>query len=117
MPGVWLERGLIQAHDDRLMNGPLGLAGQRCLASLFFATGSPLTRERRQTALDLARDVIDAHALRTSAGVTSPQGQIVVLRVLAPVVEPAMDLLRQVWSKWRQHFWQLSASSPRIWST
>ena len=117
VPGVWLERGLIQAEDDLLMNSPLGLAGQKCLASLFFASGSPLTRERRQTALDLARDVIDAHALRTSAGITSPQGQIVVLRVLAPVVEPAMDLLRQVWSKWRQHFWQLPAASPRIWST
>ena len=117
VPGVWLERGLIRAEDDRLMNGPLGLAGQRCLASLFFVAGSPLARDRRQAALDLAREVIDAHALRATAGVTSPQGQVVVLRVLAPVVEPAMDLLRQVWSKWRQHLWQLAVSSPRIWST
>ena len=47
VPGVWLERGLLQAHDRCLMNGPLGLAGQRCMASLFFVSGSKLTRERR----------------------------------------------------------------------
>jgi len=117
VPGVWLERGQIKADDERLMNGPLGLAGQRCLASLFFVAGSKLERERRQSALDLARDVINAHPLRATAGVTSPDGQIVVLRVVAPVVEPAMDLLRQVWSGWRRHFWALSANSPRIWST
>ena len=117
VPGVWLERGLISADDDRLMNGPLGLAGHRCLASLFFVAGNPLARDRRQAALDMAREVIDAHALRATAGVTSPQGQVVVLRVLAPVVEPAMDLLRQVWSRWRQHLWQLSVCNPRIWST
>jgi urease accessory protein len=29
IPGVWLERGLIRADDQRLMNSPLGLAGQR----------------------------------------------------------------------------------------
>jgi len=33
------------------------------------------------------------------------------------VVEPAMDLLRQVWATWRAHFWQLSTQAPRIWST
>ena len=117
VPGVWLERGRIKADDLRLMNGPLGLAGQRCLASIFFVAGSKLERGRRQRALDAARTVIDAHALRYTAGATSPDGQVIVVRVLAPMVEPAMDLLRQVWAAWRQHFWQQSASSPRIWST
>jgi urease accessory protein len=117
LPGVWLERGLICANDLRLMNSPLGLAGQHCLASLFFVAGSPLERGRRSSALDLAREVIAAHSLRATAGATSPQGQVVVVRVLAPVVEPAMHLLREVWTAWRQHFWQLSQSAPRIWST
>jgi urease accessory protein len=117
VPGVWLERGLIQADDHLLMDGPLGLAGQRCLASLFYVAGKGLERERRQAALDIAREVIAAHPLRPLAGATSPSAQIVVVRVLAPVVEPAMDLLRQIWAAWRQHFWQLSANSPRIWST
>ena len=117
LPGVWLERGRIQADDSRLMNGPLGLAGQRCLATLFFVAGSKLERGRRQHALDLAREVIADHSLRATAGATSPDGQAVVVRVLAPVVEPAMDLLRQVWAQWRQHFWKLAAHNPRIWST
>ena len=117
VPGVWLERGRIQADDHRLMNGPLGLAGQRCLASIFFVAGSKLERGRRARALALAREVIAAHALRSTAGATSPDGQVVVVRVLAPVVEPAMDLLRQVWACWRLHFWNISAPSPRIWST
>lgn len=117
MPGVWLERGRIRADDRRLLDGPLGLAGHRCLAMLFFATGSPIERGRRQRALDVAREVIEAHDLRHTAGATSPDGRIVVVRALAPVVEPAMDLLRRVWAGWRQHFWRLSAASPRIWST
>jgi urease accessory protein len=117
LPGVWLERGRIRADDQRLMNSPLGLAGQRCLASLIFAAGSKLDKARQQRALDLAREVIAANELRHTAGVTSPDGQVIVLRALAPVVEPAMDLLRRVRSVWRQHFWGLSAPSPRIWST
>ena len=117
VPGVWLEHGLIRADDTRLMDGALGLAGQRCMASLFFVAGSPLTRERRQTALDAARDIIAAHPLRDQAGVTSPCAQVVVVRVLSPVVEPAMDLLRQLWATWRAHFWQLTAPPPRIWAT
>lgn len=117
VPGVWLEHGHIRADDHRLMNGPLGLAGHRCLASLFFVAGAKLERGRRERALDLAREAIAAHALRHTAGATSPAGQVVVVRVLAPLVEPAMDLLRQVWSSWRQHFWTQPAVNPRIWST
>ena len=86
------------------------------MATLFFATGSKLDRGRRQAALDLAREVIDAHALYDTAGATSPDAQVVVVRVLAPVVEPAMDLLRRIWTAWRRHFWHISGSSPRIWS-
>lgn len=117
VPGVWLERGLIDASDARLMNGPLGLAGHRCLASLFFVSGTPLERNRREAALVLAREVIAAHGLRHTAGATCPSGQVMVVRVLSPLVEPTIDLLRQVWQAWRQHFWQLPAVSPRIWAT
>lgn len=117
VPGVWLERGLIRADDQRLMNSPLGLAGQRCMASLFFVAGSKLERNRRAQALEVARDVIEKHELRLSAGATSPDGQVVIVRVLAPVVEPAMHLLREVWVSWRQHFWGMPSTVPRIWST
>ena len=41
--------------------------------------------------------------------------QGVVLRVLAPQVEPAMQLLQQVWATWRQAAWGLKACEPRVW--
>jgi len=116
IPGLWLERGVIDAADHRLLHGPLGLAGQRCLASLFFAAGVPLPRARRDAALDAARALMDAHTLQATAGATSPNPQVVVLRVLAPQVEPAMQLLRQVWAAWRSALWQMPAEPPRIWA-
>ncbi|SFD33967.1 urease accessory protein UreD [Paracidovorax konjaci] len=116
VPGIWLERGTIDAADSLLMDGRLGLAGHRCMASVFFVAGEALPRERRETALDAARAAIDAHALRSTAGATSPHPQVVAVRVLAPVVEPAMELLRQVWGTWRQHLWGLSPRQPRIWA-
>ena len=115
-PGRWLERGVIDAADHRLLESPLGLAGQRCMASLFFVVGTPLERARRDTALDAARAVMDAHALKATAGATSPNGQVVVVRALAPQVEPAMQLLQQVRAAWRAALWQLDAEPPRIWS-
>jgi len=116
VPGVWLERANLAAQDELLLNNPLGLAGHRCMATLFFAAGSKLDRKRRQAALDVAREVLDAHSLQSTAGATSPNEQVVVVRVLAPLVEPAMDLLKQVWRAWRRHYWQLEAPNPRIWS-
>ena len=115
-PGRWLERGVIDAADHRLLESPQGLAGHRCMASLFFVVGTPLERARRDTALDAARAVMDAHVLKATAGATSPNGQVVVVRALAPQVEPAMQLLRQVRAAWRAALWQLCAEPPRIWS-
>jgi urease accessory protein len=116
LPGVWLERGVLDAADTRLLQSPAGLAGQHCMASIFFACGSALTRERREAALEGARQVAQAHALRASAGATSPNPRLLVLRVLSAQVEPALDLLKQVWLNWRQQLWQLSAAAPRIWA-
>lgn len=117
LPGIWLERGVLAADDTRLLTSPLGLAGQHCMASLFFAAGSALGRERRELALDSARALMHGHALAPTAGVTSPNPQVLVLRVLAPQVEPALDLLKQVWACWRQRLWQQTAVRPRIWAT
>ena len=117
VPGVWLERARIRASDALLMKSPLGLDGNCCLATLFFASGSALERSQIQSALDVARAVIDGHMLHASAGATSPDRKVIVVRALAPVVEPAMDLLRQVRTAWRQHFWAAGPSAPRIWST
>lgn len=116
LPGQWLERARIDATDASLMDGLLGLAGQRCLATLFFARGEPIARARRESVLDAARELLAGHALEAVAGVTTPNERVVVLRVLTPVVEPAMQLLRQVWTRWRATLWQLDARPPRIWS-
>lgn len=117
VPGLWLERGVIDAADERLLQSPLGLAGQRCMASMFFAAGSALERNRRDAALDAARAVMDAHpTLTATAGATSPNAQMVVVRVLAPQVEPAMKLLKAVRVAWREQMWALQGEAPRIWA-
>ncbi len=116
LPGVWLERGTINATDTRLMNSPLGLAGQRCMATLVFAAGSAIAAERSDRALACARELLEASELRLTAGATSPHKQVIVLRVLSPVTEPAMQLLRQVWAAWRHEMWALPGSVPRLWN-
>ncbi len=116
IPGVWLERGTIAAEDARLMNSPLGLAGLRCMATLVFAAGSTIAADRAEAALEAARAVIEANPLRLQAGATQPHPQVIVLRVLAPVVEPAMQLLRPVWAAWRQALWGLPGTVPRLWN-
>lgn len=116
IPGIWLERGTLRADDQRLMNGPTGLAGHRCLATLFFASGTPWTRTEKEALLDIARTLTQNHTLASTAGATCPNSRTVVLRVLAPTVEPAMQLLRQVRKQWRAHAWQLSGQDPRIWA-
>jgi urease accessory protein len=116
VPGVWLERGRVDASDTRLLDGPTGLNGARCLASLFFVAGAPLQRTRKQQLLDIARALIASHPLATTAGATSPNSQVIVLRCVAPLVEPAMQLLRAVRNAWRQELWQLAQCNPRIWA-
>lgn len=116
-PGRWLERGHLDAGDARLMDGPLGLAGQRCLGTLFWLCGTPPARALREQALALARERIEASPLRHSAGATALQPGVVVVRVLAPLTEPAMLLLREVRAAWRAALWQQDGPPPRIWST
>jgi urease accessory protein len=113
---AWLERGRIAADDPRLLDGPLGLAGHRCLASLFFATGDEIPRGRREALLDTARAVIESHALVRSAGATAPGPRVIVVRVLAPLVEPALQLLKAVRRAWRPLAWQLGDDEPRSWT-
>jgi len=122
---IWLEQGRINADDARLMDGPLGLAGHRCLATLFFAAGAPLTRDRREAALDAVRAEMEQMGPRPSgnmddapvvAGATSPHPQVLAVRVLSPLVEPALDLLKRLRGIWRQELWQLEATPPRTWA-
>jgi urease accessory protein len=117
LPGTWLERGRIDAADHALLDGPIGLAGRRVLATLWFAAGSALPEARRDALLDAARDAMAGHALARHAGASAPHAPLVVLRVLASRVEPAMQLLAAVRARWRQTAWQLPPNPPRIWGT
>ena len=116
IPGVWLERGNLSGDDTRWLNSPLGLAGQKCLASLVFASGNNIEPQRAAQALEAAREVLEAHPLRLQAGVTCAHPQVIVLRVMSPLVEPSMDLLKKVWAVWRHTLWALPSTPPRIWS-
>lgn len=117
LPGRWLERGTVAAGDARLLDSPLGFAGHRVFATMWFATGATLAPARREALLATARATIDADALRATAGATAPHDEVVVVRALAGRVEPAMALLRTVWQAWRPLAWQRTATPPRIWST
>jgi len=116
IPGVWLERGNIRGEDTRWLNSPLGLAGSKCLASLVFASGSAIDSDRTTQALEAAREVIESHPLRLQAGITCVHPQVIVLRVMSPLVEPTMDLLKKVWAVWRHTLWALPSTPPRVWS-
>jgi urease accessory protein len=118
LPGAWLERGSIDAADLRLLDSPLGWAGRRVLATMWFAAGSALQSARRDALLDDARAAVAAQAaLSAQAGATAPHERVVVLRALADRVEPAMHLLKQVWAAWRGTAWELAATPPRLWRT
>jgi urease accessory protein len=117
LPGAWLERGLIDGGDALLLDSPLGLAGHKVMATLWFATGDTISRGLAETLVEAARTTIDAAPLRASAGVTRLHERVIVLRALAARVEPAMQLLQAVWSAWRPLAWGLAPCPPRVWRT
>jgi urease accessory protein len=117
LPGRWLERGVIDALDARLLDSPLGWAGKRVLGTLWFAAGQGLGNARRDALLAAARGAIEGDPLQRTAGATAVHDGVIVLRVLAPRVEPAVALLTRVWGAWRDAAWQLRATTPRVWRT
>ncbi|MGE0099922.1 MAG: urease accessory protein UreD, partial [Hydrogenophaga sp.] len=116
IPGLWLEQARLDAADMRLLASPLGLGGQRCLGTLWLACGSPLTRERRDLLLETVRAVLEKLPHGTHAGATCPNPQMLVLRAVAPLVEPLMSLFQRVWVELRAQAWGLSGAPPRIWN-
>jgi urease accessory protein len=114
---LWLERGRVDAQDHRLLNSPLGWGSRRVLGTAWWAAGQPLGTQRRQALLDAARDCPEEAGLEGWTGVTSPLPHVVVARVLAPRVEPAMQWLSAVRATWRRTGWGLDAHPPRIWRT
>jgi urease accessory protein len=116
LDGVWLERARLNGADQRLLQSPLGLNGHKTLSTLMFSAGQALSADRAEDALLLAREIVSRHPMQGSAGVTSPHPQVIVLRALSPMAEPARDLLQLVWSAWRHRLWGCDAHPPRIWA-
>ncbi|HEY6353208.1 MAG TPA: urease accessory protein UreD [Burkholderiaceae bacterium] len=118
LPGVWLERGVIDSADARLLQSPLGLAGRSTLLTLWFACGQPMATPRIDAMVDAARERMPGHdADAVVAGVTALQQRVIVLRALAHRVEPAMALAQAVRAAWRGVAWQLEPTAPRVWRT
>ncbi|MBL8389107.1 MAG: urease accessory protein UreD [Hydrogenophaga sp.] len=115
IPGLWLEQACIRADDPRLLDSPLGLGGRRCLGTLVLASGSALTRERRETLVEVAREALRDLPAEVVAGVTAPNDRLLAVRAVAPLVEPLMAALQAVWARWRPAAWGLPGQAPRIW--
>jgi urease accessory protein len=115
LPGRWLEQAHIDAADHRLLASPLGLAGHRCLGTLLFALGEPLDRTRREQLLEAARSALVGLPPEVKAGATCPNPNVLVVRAVAPLVEPLMAALQGVWTALRQAAWGLHPQPPRIW--
>ena len=52
---------------------------------------------------------------RVQVKYTTSDGRVVVVRVLAPLVEPALQLLKAVRAAWRPLLWELAPAEPRGW--
>lgn len=116
IPGRWLERGRVVAGDP-LLTSPLGWGGHAVLATAWFAAGEAFSTPQREALLDAARAALEPFDTACPAGVTGPEPGLLVLRVLAPRVEPAMQRLAAVRAAWRRQAWGLAAEPPRIWRT
>lgn len=116
-PGVWLERARIDAGDTRLLDSPLGLAGQRALGTLWLARGEAWPTTRRDALLDAVRAALAdvPPNANVHAGATSPDARLIVVRALAPQVEPLMAALQRVWARLRGTAWGQPGAAPRIW--
>lgn len=116
LSGVWLERGVIDATDRRLLDSPVGWGGHPVLATVFALAGDAAPASAIEALLDAARAEAARSPLAATAGATAlAGGRGVVLRVLAPRVEPALHLLQAVWGAWRPGWMGCEPISPRIW--
>jgi urease accessory protein len=117
-PGHWLERGVIDGSDARLLHSPLGLNGHSAWLTMWFAAHEPLDTGQRDALLDAAREVAAGQgAPRTQAGVTCLHQRVVLLRALADRTEPLMTLAQAVRARWRHLAWSLPDTRPRVWRT
>lgn len=120
LPGVWLERGVLDAADpatQRLLASPLGFDGRHVLGTMWLAAGEGLPADLRSQVLETARDALAASPLAASAGATATHDPVVVVRALAARTEPLMQLFCAIWAAWRPWALARPACPPRVWRT
>lgn len=118
-PGHWIERGVVDGGDTRLLQSPLGLNGHSAWLTMWFAAHDTLDATRIESLLDDAREVAATQA-KTGlpiAGATCLHRRVVVLRALADRTEPLMALAQAVRGRWRTTAWALPDTRPRVWCT
>ncbi len=117
IPGLWLERGRIDAGDRLLLDSPVGLGGRRALATMWWACGEGTADAEAQgeAAVEAARRCIGAGPVDAAA--TAVQPRLVVVRALADRIEPLALLMREVRGAWRQALWRMEPAPLRMWAT
>jgi urease accessory protein len=115
IPNLWLEQAQIDAADVRLLDSPLGLGGLRCMGTMLLASGSEIARGRRESLLGTVREVIEVAPNAVRVAATCPNERMLVVRAMAPQVEPLMDCFQSIWRALRPAAWGVAAQSPRIW--
>lgn len=112
--GLWREHARIDAEDQRLMHGRLGLNGHNTLGTLVLAHGNPWSKGQQENLLACCREALQAHTAVPLAA-TAPNPQMIVVRGLAHQVEPLMAGLQAAWAALRHAAWDLEAAAPRVW--
>lgn len=113
--GQWLDRGWLDAADKALLDGPCGLAGKRVLGTLVYAQTSALADA--EALLTHSRALLAETALSGVTQLAGPRGAVLLVRVIGDEVETVTLALRRVRALWRERFWGLASSDPRIWAT
>jgi urease accessory protein len=126
-PGRWLERATLAADDRLLLDRGPGLDGRPVVGTLWWARGAgpeaaaaaavaPAADDASRL-VEAARDLAGGGPLASHVGASAIGPGLVVLRLLADRVEPALALMRQVRGEWRTLRWGLPAEEPRVWRT
>jgi urease accessory protein len=108
--GRWLDRGRIDAADERLLRSPLGLAGHPVIGTAWVAWDA--TAMPAEQLLDDARAVLQAPMLAAASQV---QPGLIVVRALADRVEPVSAAFRALRKTWRCALWDVGPDEPRVW--
>jgi urease accessory protein len=114
-PGHWLEQARLRGDDQPLMQSRIGLGGRRALGALWLAFGTPPVGAESDRLIEAVRQALPGQTTAELAA-TWVQPQLLLVRGLAPAVEPLMQALQQVWASLREHAWQTGSEAPRIWS-